>query len=153
MNEEETFHGRLKRIRKSLGLSQKDFANGIHISGASLSEMEKGRHKPCHDFFCNITNAYNVNLYYLLLGEGEMFRIPMLTGDSDSGKGETENQLFELLRGDMHVDREDFRKMIYYFRRSGLLQYMMLGFFRQLFRRHKDDIEAEVDEYLRDKEE
>jgi transcriptional regulator with XRE-family HTH domain len=68
-----TFGERVRAIRKSLKIKQEDFAPGLKISTTHLTEIEKGKTKPCHDFFYNIVKNYNVNPYYLLFGEGEMF--------------------------------------------------------------------------------
>ncbi len=67
---------RVKKIRRELNISQKDFANKISISGSFLSEIESGKVKPGFDFFYNIAKECNVNPWFLLFGEGDMFREP-----------------------------------------------------------------------------
>jgi transcriptional regulator with XRE-family HTH domain len=64
---------RIKEIRKSLGLSQKEFAQSIEIPNSSMSEFESGRTKPTFYFYFNVSKVHNVNLRYLFHGEGKMF--------------------------------------------------------------------------------
>jgi transcriptional regulator with XRE-family HTH domain len=67
---------RIKNIRTALNLTQKTFAEKFNISKSSLSELENGKHKPGLDMVVSIAKEYDVNLYYLLMGEGEMFISP-----------------------------------------------------------------------------
>lgn len=64
---------RIKEIRQTLKLNQKDFANAIGISSSFLSEVEAGRTKVGQDFLLNIVNIFSVNPLYLLSGIGKMF--------------------------------------------------------------------------------
>ena len=67
------FGKRVKEVRESLHLLQKDFAAAIGISGSFLSDIEAGKTRASFEFFLNITEKYHVNLFYLLHGKGEMF--------------------------------------------------------------------------------
>ncbi len=127
------FAERLKLIRKTLGLKQKDFAMKLKISAPSLSEIEKGKYKPGHDFFVNISKEFNVNLYYLLFGEGEMFVGPGLvySGQADS----------------FAVNNKDVRQFLWYFERSKIVQYLILGQFRSILRNEKTAVEKDIEEY------
>jgi transcriptional regulator with XRE-family HTH domain len=73
---DESLKSRLKAIRHALDLSQKEFAGHIKISAPSYSEIETGKYKPKFDVIQKIGKAFNVNLYYLVYGEGEMFIDP-----------------------------------------------------------------------------
>ena len=64
--------GRVKELRKSLKISQKDFAAFLNISSSYLSEIEHGNSNPGFDFFYKISTACNVSLDYLFHGIGEM---------------------------------------------------------------------------------
>ncbi|MCP5050425.1 MAG: helix-turn-helix transcriptional regulator, partial [bacterium] len=64
---------RLKDIREALKMKQVDFAKRLGVSPAGLSEMEKGRYKPNIDVAMILVAEFNVNLYYLVMGEGGMF--------------------------------------------------------------------------------
>lgn len=63
---------RVKALRKSLKISQKDFAAFLNISPSYLSEIEHGNSNPGFDFFYKISTACNVSLDYLFHGIGEM---------------------------------------------------------------------------------
>lgn len=78
----EGFGERLKNVIKRLGKTQKDFAEGMDMKPTSLSEILKGNHMPCYEFFYKIKEAYHVNLDYLLKGEGNPFTVPGFQLDS-----------------------------------------------------------------------
>lgn len=63
----------MRAIREKLKLVQRDFAGELDISGASLSEIEAGNGKPRFNVIYNLSKKFNVNIYYLLHGKGEMF--------------------------------------------------------------------------------
>jgi transcriptional regulator with XRE-family HTH domain len=68
-----TIGERLQKIRKHLGLLQKDFAEKLEISTSSISDIEAGNIKPRFELIYNLTKKFNVNIYYLLHGKGDMF--------------------------------------------------------------------------------
>ncbi|MCP4230071.1 MAG: helix-turn-helix transcriptional regulator, partial [bacterium] len=70
------FAERLRLVRQTLTMTQKEFAARLKISGPALSEIENGKYKPGFDFIVNISREFNVNLYYLLFAEGDMFLDP-----------------------------------------------------------------------------
>ena len=124
---------RVTEIRKVLKLKQKDFAARLGISGPSISEIEKGKYKPNFDFLYNASREFNVNLYYLLFGEGEMFLDPTssITSRAD----------------DFPMDNEDVRTFFHYFKRSRAVQYSILAYFRGLLLRDKDTIANDLKAY------
>jgi transcriptional regulator with XRE-family HTH domain len=63
---------RVKKSRKSLGISQKDFAASLEMSGSYLSEIEHGNATPGYEFFYKVSLKYNVSLDYLFHGTGSM---------------------------------------------------------------------------------
>jgi transcriptional regulator with XRE-family HTH domain len=62
---------RIKQTRKALNLKQKDFARELNISVSSLSEIETGKYKAGIEFLIILSKKFNVNLYFVLFGEGE----------------------------------------------------------------------------------
>jgi transcriptional regulator with XRE-family HTH domain len=107
---------RIQMVRKKLNLLQKDFASTLNISNASLSEMEAGHAKPRFELLYNITKRYNVNLNYLLHGEGEIFMPNELSRQS----------IIEISPG--HQDF--FKEFFYYFNCSHLVRTAMMNYFR-----------------------
>jgi len=64
---------RIKEIRKTLRISQMNFASTLEMSNTYLSEIESNRGNPGYKFFYLICRKFNVNLNYLLTGTGEKF--------------------------------------------------------------------------------
>jgi len=132
MIENKNFAQRLKLIRSTLGFKQKDFAQKLQVSGPTLSEIEKGKYKPGHDFFYNIATEFKVNLYYLIFGEGDMFLDPTnaLLNSSD----------------EFVVNRKEVNDFLWFFKKSKIIQYLILGHFRTIMLQEKDAIEKEINE-------
>ena len=130
---------RVKQIRKALNIKGKDFAPRIKISGPSLSEIERGKYYPNFEFMVNISREFNVNLYYLILGEGEMFIEP--------GKYTDLAILEDLVSGSGSI-----RKFLYYFERSEILRFFILSQFKQKLMLDKEMIEKEIAEFEKDSE-
>jgi len=64
---------RIREIRRTLKLSQREFAKNIYISNGHLAEIELG-HKPLNDRLLHlIISTFHVNKTWLLTGEGSMF--------------------------------------------------------------------------------
>lgn len=64
---------RLKNVRSSLKLSQSEMAHALNISNCYLSHIETGIGNPGIEFFTKLIKEYNVNLNYLMSGDGSMF--------------------------------------------------------------------------------
>ncbi|NIR04330.1 MAG: helix-turn-helix domain-containing protein [Candidatus Aminicenantes bacterium] len=68
------FGKRLRHVRLLLKLKQKEFAERIGMANNYLSEIESGNVKPGFEFFYKASKAFNINAFYLLHGEGPVFR-------------------------------------------------------------------------------
>jgi len=122
---------RVVAIRKELHMLQKDFAKEMEISGGSLSEIEAGNAKPRYELLYNISRKYNVNLYYLLHGKGEMFvpdDIESFLGPRKYGS-DTEQWL---------------KKFLFYFNESEMLRYAMMSHFSRFYLENKDVIDKSI---------
>lgn len=64
---------RLKYIRKTLNLTQKNFAKEIGMSRSGYSQIETGDRPISDRLIKSICMAFNVNENWLRTGEGEMF--------------------------------------------------------------------------------
>ena len=124
---------RIKKIRKALNLKQKEFAERLNMSSPSLSEIETGKYKPGYDFLINISKEFNVNLYYVLFGEGDMFIDPILSS-------------YRRVK-EFAVNIEDVRDFLYYFERSSILQYFILNQFKTKMVMEKEPVLKEINEY------
>jgi len=90
---------RIKKLRKALDLTQKEFADRIGSTQNVLANYEAGRRNPSSSVINNICKTFNVSEAWLRTGEGEMFvQIP---------KDEVlEQQLRELLKNGSDSFRE-----------------------------------------------
>jgi transcriptional regulator with XRE-family HTH domain len=131
MNQNDEFASRLKGIRLHLKLKQKDFSASLGISGPSYSEIEGGKYKPGYEFLEKIVKRHNVNLYYLLFGQGEMFG--GLCERCPAGIG-----------ADFLVKDKEMSKFFEYFSRSAIVQYKVMGYFHQLLQEASHQINNEM---------
>lgn len=70
------FGDRLRRIRKTLGLSQKKFGGCLGISQKHVSQIEKETREPSEQLIKHLCLHYFTSENWLKTGEGEMFISP-----------------------------------------------------------------------------
>lgn len=68
-------NNRILQIRKSLNLTQNEFANEIGMSGSTISDIEHNRCPVTDKTIIAICSKFNVNEHWLKNGTGEMFNI------------------------------------------------------------------------------
>ena len=66
-------HTRVKAVRKALGLSQREFGEGLGVSRDVIGNIEYGRVSPKELFLVHLCQQYHVDRRWLETGEGEMF--------------------------------------------------------------------------------
>lgn len=64
---------RLKKLRKTLDMTQQEFADRIGIKRNSLANYETGRNTPIDAIIVSICREFNVNEEWLREGKGEIF--------------------------------------------------------------------------------
>lgn len=64
---------RIKKLRKTLDLTQAEFAKRIGTTANVLTHYETGRRNPSSSVINNICKTFNVSEVWLRAGEGEMF--------------------------------------------------------------------------------
>lgn len=64
---------RLKKLRKTLDLTQQAFADKIGMKQNTIAQYEMGRTVPSDAIIFSICREFNVNETWLRTGEGEMF--------------------------------------------------------------------------------
>ena len=67
---------RIKEIRETLGISQRDFAKRIFISQSLLGDIELGNRNVNDRTIQLISTEFNVNKEWLLNGKGTIFAAP-----------------------------------------------------------------------------
>ena len=65
---------RIKKIRKDLGLNQKDFGEKIKIVRSSVAKIETGENNPSEQTIDLICRVFNVNEKCLRTGEGSVYK-------------------------------------------------------------------------------
>lgn len=66
-------HERIRKLRKTLNLTQQEFADNLNIKRGAIANYEIGRNEPIDAVISLICREYNVNEEWLRNGEGEMF--------------------------------------------------------------------------------
>lgn len=69
---------RIRKLRKTLGLTQQKFADRLGIRQNTITKYETGRGEPTAAIFSLICREYNVNEEWLRTGKGEMFNSELL---------------------------------------------------------------------------
>jgi transcriptional regulator with XRE-family HTH domain len=67
---------RVKEVRATLNISQRDFSKKIFISQTLLGEIELGNRTITERTIQLISTEFNVNKEWILTGKGEMFMAP-----------------------------------------------------------------------------
>jgi len=67
------FAENLKKVRLKLGLSVAKFAERMEMSPNTLTNYERGERTPSLNVFVQLNKKMNVNLNWVVTGEGEMF--------------------------------------------------------------------------------
>ena len=65
---------RLKQIRKSKKLSQRDFGDKINLSQNHISSLESGARTITPRIISDVCEVFNVNREWFITGNGEMFK-------------------------------------------------------------------------------
>ena len=65
---------RIKSLRITLNMTQKEFADALGTTRDNVSGYEIGRRNPSEGMISLIVKTFNVNETWLRTGEGEMFR-------------------------------------------------------------------------------
>lgn len=76
---------RIKKIRKSAGLTQEEFGKRIGSARNTIANYETGNRNPSNAVIASICREYNINEEWLRTGQGEM-------------KKATQNELSDVLR-------------------------------------------------------
>lgn len=89
-----TLQERLKAIRKDAGLSQSELAKKLNVSSyVTISGWETGRTPVGKTRLYQIADMFNVNINWLLTGEGAMYNSPTDVDNETKRKIEDETLL------------------------------------------------------------
>lgn len=65
---------RIKIVRKTSGLTQSDFGKKFGYLQNNIARLENGNTNPDVEFIQKLYNDFEININWLLTGEGEMYR-------------------------------------------------------------------------------
>ena len=97
---------RLKKLRKTLDLTQEKFGAAINVKGNTVAQWESGRNAPADPMIRLVCDQYKVNEEWLRTGQGEMFI-----------KQSRDEEMAELIGNMMSEESDSFKKRLI----SGLL--------------------------------
>lgn len=132
------FGRRLKQIRSTLSISQKDFAEKLDVSAAFVSAIEAEKSLPAFGFLLKMIEQYSINPSWLLLGKGSIFQEDFVIGESG--------------RIDLSELDEDVLELLTYFKKSPLVKHVVLGFSLSYIRKNANIIEKQDEKKLDPKE-
>lgn len=124
---------RLQMIRKALAMRQKDLAQELQVSNATLSQIESGQTGPRLEMIVFLSSKFNVSLHFLLYGQGEMF--------SDEKPG----RAYPLVPAKEMDD--SLRELLDYIEESPLVRYSVLSFFRKFLLDNRALIGKDIEDY------
>jgi len=142
---DELFGSRLKAIRKRLKLKQVPFSAKLNISVTNLSEIENNKTRPGYDFFYKIVEEFDVNLNYLVLGKGPMFR---KTGD-EKVKGSAGG--LDMGGLDYEVTDAGVENFLFYFFNSSYVRYHFMAELVRVLSENKEIINEEIEKNIASK--
>lgn len=122
---------RLREVRRTLDISQKDFAAELSISSSFLSEIESGKTKPGYNFLTKLASEFNVNPAWLLLGKGPMFL-----------KDDETDAIADDAFGD-HT--ESIKELLWYFVHSPLVKLSVMAFATKFLLDNEEIIQRDIE--------
>ena len=112
---------RLRMVRESLNMTQKDFAESLNMSNSYYSQVENGNGAPGYDILVQLVMRYNVSLDYVFTGEGSMFFRP---DRSDLYNGEYLGEIKEIEDLSWYVNHSQmFKQAVFGYANRYLLNY------------------------------
>lgn len=121
---------RVKKTRKALGISQKDFAASLEMSGSYLSEIEHGNATPGFEFFYKASLKYNISLDYLFHGIGNMIK------EIPKEQGNKKQQYVENI--------QTLNELVWFMERSTMFRNTMMGFAQKFHYENEEIIKKNI---------
>ncbi len=147
------FGKRLMKIRKHLKMKQVDFSQKLGLSVTRISEIENDKSHPGFQFLFNLDIELNVNLHYLLSGDGEMFNCPRKVGTEQENVRKKifsfEEAVKQLLS---FVEDKREREFLRNFFGSDIVKYSSLSNYSELLIEKSDKIKMQLEKSSLDDE-
>ncbi len=123
--------GRLKKLRKNLGLTQAEMVTNFNIGRANYSRIEKGEVFPNVSILFTLKRKFNVSLDWLIGAEGEMY----LT----DGKGQE-------FRSDISQCDKEIEDLFFHFENFPMVKHAVLSFFLEYKARNSELLKKILEE-------
>ena len=88
---------KIKDLRISLGLTQKEFGKRIDLDAHNIGDWERGKGEPSTEWLCKIAKEFNISVDYLL-GLEDDFGVKSFSAPTVSALTEDEKELLELYK-------------------------------------------------------
>ncbi len=88
---------RILQLLAAENISQTEFAQRIGVSGSNVTHIISGRNNPSYEFILRVASHFPaVNLDWLLLGKGKMYRdTPLPSPSISAGEGLFDGQSYD----------------------------------------------------------
>lgn len=117
---------RIKKLRKELNLTQREFSEQIGSSQNIVANYEIGRRNPSNSVINNICKTFNVSEKWLRTGEGEMF-------EQVSESDQLSEAVADLMKGLTLEDKKVQQLLINYFQMSSDSKKLLFDLAEKLF--------------------
>jgi len=124
---------RLKYFRNTRNITISELSAKTGLSKGMISETETGKNKPSPNLMLALLNIYNLNLNWLLTGEGEMF----LTGTEEL---HPEKKNFGELNDEIH-------DLLWHLEHTMVVKLAVVGFFLEYMHQNEDIIKKSREEF------
>jgi transcriptional regulator with XRE-family HTH domain len=88
---------RLRKLRESMGMTQREFAAKMEFSNSAVSEFESMANKPGYTILAKLHSTFNISIDYILFGKGSPFIDDMDKRFSEFDLGDRKESVMELL--------------------------------------------------------
>lgn len=121
---------RLKDLRRSLEISQKDFAAKLNLAPSFVSEIESGKTKPGYNFLVKLADVFDINPTWVLLGMGSKFI------NDESGISED----------DFGDDADKIKNLLWHFKRSPLVKLSVMAFASKFLLTNEEIVKKDIEQ-------
>ena len=116
---------RLRKLRKSLDMTQQNFGARISVKGNTVAQWESGRNEPSDSTIFLICREFNVNEEWLRTGNGEMFV-------KETPDEEFMRMAKAVASGDTEADRVIRKTLMYFYEMDDLGRKTLMNFAKYL---------------------
>lgn len=145
-----TINDRVKLLRTTLKMTQKDFGQRTTLAQTYLSQIEKGDRDVTEKIFKIICSEFDVNEYWLRTGEGKMFIEPETISLDDYAKKHNMSDLdFRIIKAYLSLDENVRENIIEKFKAAldNEKDTEIAASIEDNINKNDDDIEKEVQAY------